>query len=418
MKNFASSVLMFLSEIASRKLIRRSVVILALSLSVFLLVLLTTKFTFRGSYEGLYLLKGEEGVVFEVKDTILLGEYERVIMKVELGGLFSRSSRDESRSRTIPDFRYVWDAEEGQGYIKSFFPDGTQLIISFSRFLDSTGAAPRGIFVGGGLPYHEYEKSEVTMNETGMAFFDGAAWRHLWCNANESLNSARNPGQILYPSSWSYLGSRVLYETSRKLIIKSSHETAVDGVPVRIDRFALYRAGEHYFILVMKFVNAGQDAVGFYYLYGDEPWVGDFGSSRGNIGWVRDRLLYYEGAVDPAKYSYAGMYDYGNKMTPQGQAEFSGTANFIEWLEDNRPRLVYFSNTFGKFADERQQAPLTSESNRVLMLEWGPKMLAPGGMEIIILAIGMAERDGKTGMPGKPTVRLNLDELAFLLNAE
>lgn len=386
-------------------------------LVVVILIAATARINIRGAYDGLYLLKGGPGAVFEVKDTVLLGEYERVLMKIEFGALFSKSGREDGSGPAVNEFRYSWQKDEGAGYIKSFFADGTKLIISFGRFLDSQGSAPEGVFVGGGLPYHEYEKSEVTMNETGMAFFDGSTWRHLWCNANESLNSALNPHTILYPSNWTFLGSKVLYATNRKLIIRSRHEALLDGAPLRMDRFALYRAGDHYFILVIKIMNLGQRPAGFYYIYGDEPWVGDFGTSRGNVGWVRDRLYYYEGVVDPVKYSYAGMFDYGNKMTPQGRAEFTGTANFIEWLEGNKPDLVYFSNTIGSFADEKDRVPLTSEFNRVLMLQWGPKSLDPGQMELIILALGMADRDAKTGMPSKPTVKLNLDELSYLLTA-
>jgi len=77
--------------------------------------------------------------------------------------------------------------------------------------------------------------------------------------------------------------------------------------------------------------------------------------------------------------------------------------------------LVQLRRLVGAFAEEKKKVPLSSEFNRVLMLQWGPHMLNPGGSEIIILAIGMANNDPKTGFPEKPTVRLNLDELAYIL---
>ncbi len=418
MKNLFRAVVPPDSRSSLRRCVRRSLIALVLGCGVLLLAFLTTKFTIRGSLDALYLLKGSPGWVFEVKDTILLGEYERVIMKVELGGLFSPVTKDDGRGRSVPEFSYSWDQEEGQGYIKSFFPDGTRLIMSFSRFVDSEGGAPQGVFVGGGLPYYEYENGKVALNETGMAFFDGSRWRHLWCNANESLLSGVNPGTILYPSQWTFRGSRVLHATNRRIILGSAHETILDGVPVRMDRYALYRAGEHYFILLLKFRNIGRQPVSFMYIYGDEPWVGNYGSSLGNVGWVRDRLVYYEGAVDPKRYTHTGMYDHGNRMISHEQGAFSGTANFIEWLEDKRPDLVYFSNRLGSYAEESERVPLKSVQNRVLMLQWGPKPLAPGEMEVIILAVGMALQNKETGMPEKPTVRLNLDEFAFLLADE
>ncbi len=122
----------------------------ALLILVIVLILLTTRITIRGALEGIYLLEGGPGALFEIKDTILLGDYERVIIKVELGGLFSGRRSKEDGVRNVPEFRYSWNDDEGQGYIKSFFPDGAKMMISFGRFLDSQGQAPQGVFVGGG----------------------------------------------------------------------------------------------------------------------------------------------------------------------------------------------------------------------------------------------------------------------------
>lgn len=387
---------------------------------VILLAALTTRISLRGSLDGLYLLKGGDGAIFELKDSVLLGEYERVLLKFEWGSLFFSAWKKDAQRPPIPRFRYVWNEKSGDGYIKSLFPDGTKFIVSFGRFKDSDRGEPSGLFVGGGLPYYEYQDSEVTMNETGMAFFDGVAWQHLWCNANESINSALHPEVVQYPSQWKFLGSRVLYATQHKLILQSSHKVVLDGAPFRINRHVIYRNGERHIILVINIKNIGQSPASFHYIYGDEPWVGNFGTSRGNVGWVRDRLIYYEGSVDVEKYSYVGMFDYGNRMIPrnQGQGNYTGTANFIEWLEDRQPDLAYFSNTIGAFAEEKKKIPLSSEFNRVLMLQWGPRMLNPGGSEFIILAIGMADREPQTGFPEKPTVRLNLDELSYILNAK
>ncbi|WP_243689505.1 hypothetical protein [Geotalea toluenoxydans] len=98
------------------------------------------------------------------------------------------------------------------------------------------------------------------------------------------------------------------------------------------------------------------------------------------------------------------MYDIGNPVILGEQNRFSGLANFIEWIGDNKPNLVYFSNKEGQFAEEKERVPLYSKDNRVIFLQWGPRPIMPQGRDYIILAIGMAGTDPKNGMPFKPDV--------------
>jgi hypothetical protein len=58
----------------------------------------------------------------------------------------------------------------------------------------------------------------------------------------------------------------------------------------------------------------GQRPAGYFYVYGDEPWVVDYVTSIGNVGWTKDRLLFYEAMIDPKNNSFVGMYDYGNQV--------------------------------------------------------------------------------------------------------
>jgi hypothetical protein len=184
-----------------------------------------------------------------------------------------------------------------------------------------------------------------------------------------------------------------------------------------MDRFAFYRAGDKFFTLVIRITNTGKTPSGYYYVYGDEPWVGQFGSSEGNVGWTKDRLYYYESSVDTKKYSYAGIFDGGNVAVPnQEYVLYSNAANFIEWLGDVRPDLVYFSNKIGLFADEKRKILLDSPNNRVMMLQWGPRILPPNASESIILAIGMAEKDPRTGIPVKPALQLDKDYIDYIIS--
>ncbi len=382
-----------------------------------LLVLATTSFTIEGDFEGLYLLRGTNSW-FEVKDEIFLGEYERLLTQFEWEPFVAPLRGNDYQSIAEPYLKYTWHPRNGRGYIQSSFPDGTKLLMCFGRFLDSDGMAPHGLFVGGGLPLWRYEHGDVTMNETGMAFFDGNDWRHIWCNANETIAPATVQPQPVSPSHWRFLGSKVLFATHHELVLKSSHAVDLNGVPFRINRFVLYRAGDPYFVLVNQIKNVGTVTTGYYYVYGDEPWVGEYGSSKGNVGWTRDRLLNYEGTLDPHLYSYAGMFDHGNPVISEKSSHETERANFIEWLGNAKPDLVYFSNKIGAVADEKERVPLADPLNRVFMLQWGPRYLLPHQSEVLMMAIGMAGHVPNSDIPVKPKITIDWHDLNFVLSNE
>jgi hypothetical protein len=234
-----------------------------------------------------------------------------------------------------------------------------------------------------------------------MGYFDGKRWYHIWCTVNEGI-AANLSADTIYPSRWKFLGSNILSSGSQSITIKSSHEVTVSGVPLRIKRGAYFTAGETYFVLTIKITNIGDKPARFYYVYGDEPWLGHYGSSAGNIGWLESMTTDYETIVPPT-FNFAGLYDHGNETIGEGHA-FSNVANFIEWLGPNRP-AVYFSNTPGKIDQKNIGKYPLSSNTRFLGLEWGPRTLNPKQSESYTLAIGMAGNDPKTGFPAKPEVK-------------
>jgi hypothetical protein len=256
------------------------------------------------------------------------------------------------------------------------------------------------------------------MNETGMAIKLGGKWFHIWCNANEGIAGGASPTKMIYPSEWDFMGSKVLFSSKRDIVLKSSHRTSLDGVPASIERFLFYKAGARHVLLAIRVTNVGDRPTGFYYVYGDEPWLGDYGTSKGNVGWSNDKLYYYASMVNPVTHSTAGMADLGNPLSPYEQGrQFSGLANFISWIGLVRPAAVYFANREGDPHDESERIPLDSPNNRVIFCQWGPSALAPRQSATILMAIGMADRDQKTGLPVQPNLNMNWDEInTFLEN--
>jgi hypothetical protein len=392
---------------------RKSIILLApVLLMVFFCA--TTRFDFDGPLKGLYLLHGEKGCLFELKHDIVFGEYRRLIGRVEFEALHARWRSEKDADKGKPYLKYQWNEKAGGGYFLTFFPDGSKFLACFGRFVDDGNKPVKGLFVGGGLPYSHYETDDkLKRKETGVAFYNGKKWHHLWRNANEAIFPASNPGGFITPGSWKFLGSRVLFASQYQLIIKSSHLVRLDTAPVRLDRYLIYHAGDRFFTLINRMTNIGKSPVSYCYAYGDEPWVGDFGTAAGNIGWTRDRPYYYESHIDLTKNSYAGIYNAGNPVIRESD-RFTGLANFIEWGGDAPPDSAYFSNRIGVEPSDNVMIPLGDKFNRTLLLKWSNREIPAGQSNQMFLTIGMADNDPKTGFPRKPPVQLDKSELEFI----
>ncbi len=375
------------------------------------LMLATVKLSVTRNYEGIFLLKGKDGAILEVKDDLFLGEEDRYIAGIDLEreknlliGLFDAHAVSTTKGSSLS---YEWNSKRGEGFVRNFLPDGKQILTAFSRFIDDGGKETSGLFVGGGLPASIRENDIVKMNETGMAYYDGERWYHIWCNVNEVISNARN--ETIFPSAWKFLGSRVLHHNVDDLFLESNHEIIIDGIPLRMVRTAIFRSGETYFVLSIRISNVGNQAATYYYVYGDEPWLGNYGTSGGNVGWssdgVSEYLYQFKGRLNTKKLHYAGLFDFGNDVIGEGH-EFTRTANFIAWFGNSEP-VVFFSNGPYDFPqiEEKKRVPL-SGNTRFLGIQWGPRTLQPGQTEVYTLAIGMAGHDPKTGFPLIPRIDL------------
>jgi hypothetical protein len=376
---------------------------LAVVLPVLLIFFATVRIDIKGHFDGLFLLKGTHGWRYELQDDLYVGDGDRIIYSIDFDDPRFRISRSlHRRNPGTPYLYYEWDANDGSGFVRNFLRDGTQLLTCFGRFRDDDRQRVHGLFVGGGLPESIIPGDNVYMNNTGMAYYDTNRWYHVWCNVNEGFISPLD-NRPYTPSSWRFLGSKVLDESDQTLVIASSHELILDGNPLRIDRYVYLDAGDTYFTLTLKITNTGIKPARYVYVYGDEPWVGNYGTSAGNVGWVKDRLIKYEEVLDTTKYSWAGIFDYGNDAIGE-EHNYTLTANFLEWLGEEKP-TVYFSNDTEIHERAGRKVPLASDA-RFIGLQWGPRVILPGESVYYHLAVGMAGHDPKTGFPVKPEIKI------------
>ncbi len=381
----------------------RWLVLAALTALFVLPLAIMVRFNITGHYEGLYLLHQYHSGRYELTDDLFVGQGERLIAGIDLSALPKSGIRDllGHRGAGQAHLHYEWDPKAGCGYVKNFLGNGRDITTYLGRFEDE-GETVRGVFVGGGPPSVAAALQNHPYNNSGMTYFDGARWNHLWCNVNELVASGVT-AMAVPPSRWRFLGSRVEESSRQRLTVTSSHEVGIDNFLLRIDRRGEFVAGASFMRLDVRVTNSGTTPAIFLYAYGDEPWVGEYGSSRGDIGWVQDRLITREEVIDTARYSHAGIFDYGNDLIGEGHT-FTTTANFIEWGGKEIP-TAYFSNTVGRIAPPPERMPL-SGNRRFIGLEWGPRVLAPGESATYNLAVGMAAFDPARGVPLKPPTGL------------
>jgi hypothetical protein len=341
-----------------------------------------TRVSIVGHWYGLYLLRSKDGPTLELKDDLFLGDGSRLVVGVPFSALRRLvAGRAEAAGASLA---LEWDAREGSGLVRNRLDDGTELVTIFSRYEDSEGEHPHGLFVGGALP--DIAADPGAQNESGMTHHDARGWTHIWCNVNEAFFIPQTPTPI-YPSQWRFLGSRVLIREGERVVLESSHELELGGVRLRMDRFAYFRAGRPFFKLGIRLVNLGDREVQYSYAYGDEPWVGEFGSAAGNYGWLKDGIVKEEAVVDMAVNRWAGIVD-----------SKTGVADFLAWVGEDLPDVAYFANQPGM---QKQGAPLTS--NEVFIgVEWSRRTIRAGEERSILLSIGMADRDPATGRPALP----------------
>jgi len=346
-----------------------------------------TSVEISGHWYGLFLLRGKRDAPLTLMDDLLLGDGSRRLAGVSLGPV-RRLLQIGAGSDVLPRLEVEWSDANGEGTIRNQFADGTELITNFSRYVDDDGNDPKGLFVGGALPEIAGARDQ---NESGMNYHDARGWKHVWCNVNELLVDEESRAHWP-PGKWTYLGSRVLIADREHVVIESTHSIPFASGPLRVSRYAHFRAGWPFFRLGLRFQNGSDRPVRITYAYGDEPWVGHFGSSAGNVGVVPGRIVPIATTVDPGS-RWAGILD-----------EETGVTAFLAWPPDQRPNLVYFSNSSG-FDPAAMGRPLTSNSVFIGM-EWQDRVLAPGDGLSVLLTVGMARSPAPSVPPVVPAAAL------------
>lgn len=359
--------------------LRRRMAPVALGVLAFAVAL--TRSHVEGSWYGLYLLDRQGHTGVSLHDDLLFGERPRLLFGVSFAPLRAIAHAGDRLAGGGAYLEAEWNEGLGRGLVRNYLGDGSELDTFLSRWDNggADGGGRHGVFVGGSIP--DVAETMAQSNRSGMAFRTRRGqWRHVWCNANEAMWDVDGGREI---DTWQYefRGSRVLEHDATRFVVTSSHEVVVAGVPLRMRRTAEFVAGRPFLVLDVVLQNVGDRPVRYSFLYGDEPWVGNFGSSYGNLGWTEEGIFADEARIDARRLRAAGLVDTN-----------TGTANFLAWARGLAPDVVYVSNELGVL---RPGTPLAS--NEIFIgTEWRDRTLGPGEVQRIQLAIGMASR-GRAG---------------------
>jgi hypothetical protein len=174
----------------------------------------------------------------------------------------------------------------------------------------------------------------------------------------------------------------------------------------RETRYLHWPQGKPYLLIALYVQNTCARSVEFEFWTGEDPWIGRYATSEGDVGWTPAGVVRRETALAAGGFTVAGFYDLGNELLGEGAAPFSNVANFLALDPSSpRPSQALFANSFAHSpADLNPQRPLDNDSLTALNLGWTGLSLKPGEEFRLAYALGRAETGEAGSTPVAPTI--------------
>lgn len=299
-------------------------------------------------------------------------------------------------------FEIGWSPITGKGDVVEKLTSGDQLRTCFHcSYPGYTG----GLVIG-------------NMNGSGMGFYPAKPIRgfkaiNVFCAQDESIWDLDE--KVEYSYGWSenigtgpdgqrlaYAGGRILERDDEHVVLASENA----GGCYRVFKVAVAKAETRYWTIATRIQNRCEHPVHFDLWTGDDPWIGLYASSEGDVGWTPKGLVANEKAFALGQFTAGGFYDLGT--TGEKRGAFSNQANFFA-LDPALalPDFAAFANRFAHAAEDvDERRPLDNETMTALNLGWRARTLAPGASMDMALALGLAETDDETAPAGAGLPRL------------
>ncbi|MCA9659630.1 MAG: hypothetical protein KC486_14905, partial [Myxococcales bacterium] len=290
-----------------------------------------------------------------------------------------------------------WDPRSGRG----------QLSIDLgARGRVEVGLQERYDGYSGGLVLGSMGRSGYRWYTPGAADFTA-----IWCAMDESIwrhdtrqeyaygwskNFGRGPDGVLLR----YLGGRVFESGPERIVLGSVNAAA----PLRVARWLLVDASGTLLFRV-RVRNEGKVDLPIDLWVGDDPWVGEYGTAAGDVGWYDDTWVTEERAVPLEPGGCLGIADV-RRCAASDAGICANVANALCLSPDSPPpHTALFANGFAHDPSELLEGrALQGDSDTAFNLGWRDVSLAPGDDLEIGYALALAElrADGQT--PRAPAI--------------
>jgi hypothetical protein len=303
---------------------------------------------------------------------------------------------------TEPRLTLDWNARTGQGAVVHHLPGGDLLRTCFHcGYAGYTGGLVIGSLNGSGMGFYPTRPLQGFRQINVFCAQDESIWDHDE-KAEYTYGWSENFGKGDDGRRLEYQRGRILENDPRHVVLQSENS----GGCYRVTKLAYTRSDARWWILATRITNRCQHAVTFDFFTGDDPWIGLYRSSDGDVGWTPAGLVRNEQVLGPGQFTAGGLYDLGNQTLGQKEGSFSNQANFFA-LDPVRPLpdLALFANAFAHAPGEiNPRRPLDNKTMTALNLGWKALRLASGEGWTTAMALGLAETGAPGAVPRLPAI--------------
>lgn len=299
-----------------------------------------------------------------------------------------------------PWLENAWDPATGRGIVTHHRPgEGTMLTCFHVGYPGYTGGLVIGGFSSSGLAWNP-ERPKV-----------GFPTINVFCAQDESIWDRDERREYTY--GWSenfgtgpdgerleYVGGRVVDASRDNLVLESENV----GGCYRVRKIATAWATTQFWVVATRITNRCDHSVNFDFHSGDDPWIGLYKSSDGDVGWTPNDVVRNERRFALGEFTAGGLWDLGNAALGQTEGSFSNQANFFA-LDPTTPLPdeTEFANRFAHQASEiNPHKPLDNLSMTALNLGWTKQSLAPHATRDFVFAMGLAVTGDTAKLPRVP----------------
>jgi hypothetical protein len=306
-----------------------------------------------------------------------------------------------------------WDPKTGRGDVRQHFADGSIIRTCFHcRYKHYTGGLVIGNLSGSGSalypkrPIRGFRRINIfcAQDESIWDRKQRAEYSYGWSENFLPKDGAKRPPRSRASGAkrLTYRRGRVLEQSEARLVLQSENS----GGCYKVTKVAHTERGARWWIIATRITNSCAHPIDFDLYTGDDPWLGTYKSSDGDVGWTPAGIIRHETALGPGAFTVGGFYDLGNSALGQRQQRFSNQANFIA-LDPATPLPdgAYFANRFAHHAREVDpKQALHNKTLTALNLAWKGRRLAPREGFTFAFALGLARTSTPGATPRAPAI--------------